>query len=123
MYRTIQDIYEIKKPLLALHSEKGLTRNEEKNTESLTQNYAKMFTWTTQQQMPEPRQIPMSEPFTWKEICEASLKSTSIKAQIIMDFKLYPLNMHQDKYIIIYRTYKTKKQRQEPILKNLYMDR
>ena len=31
-----------------------------------------MFTRITQQQMPEP--IPMSEPFTWKEIYEASQK-------------------------------------------------
>ena len=37
------------------------------------QNYfAKMLTWITQQQMPEP--IPISEPITWKEIYEASLK-------------------------------------------------
>ena len=31
-----------------------------------------MFTRISQQQMPEP--IPMSEPFTWEKIYEASLK-------------------------------------------------
>ena len=72
MYRAIQDIYRNKKPLLTLHNEKGLTTNEEKTTESLTQCYAKMFTRISQQQMPEP--MPMSEPFTWKKIYEASLK-------------------------------------------------
>ena len=33
-----------------------------------------MFTRITQQQMPEPMPIPMFEPFTWKEMYEASLK-------------------------------------------------
>ena len=62
------------KPLLTLCSIKGLTTNEEKTTETLTHYFAKMFTRITQQQMPEPIPIPMSEPFTWKEIYEASLK-------------------------------------------------
>ena len=66
MYRSIQDIYKNKKPLLTLCSKKGLTTNEEKTTETLTHNFAKMFTRITQQQMPEPIPIPMSEPFTWK---------------------------------------------------------
>ena len=33
-----------------------------------------MITRIAQQQMPEPIPIPMSEPCTWKEIYEASLK-------------------------------------------------
>ena len=77
MYRAIQDIYKNKKPLLTLCSEKGLTTNEEKTTETLTHYFAQMFTRITQQQMPEP--IPMSEPFTWKEIYEASLKLSNNK--------------------------------------------
>ena len=78
MYRAIQDIYKNKKPLLTLCSEKGLTTNEEKITETLTHYFAKMFTRITQQQMPEP--IPMSEPFTWNEIYEASLKLNNSKS-------------------------------------------
>ena len=78
MYRAIQDIYNNKKPLLILCSEKGLTTNEEKKTETLTHYFAKMFTRITQQQMPEP--MPMSEPFTWKEIYEASLKLSNNKS-------------------------------------------
>ena len=62
MYRAIQHICKNKKPLLTLHSEKGLTTNYEKAAEILTKYYAKMFTEIAQQQMPEP--IPMSEPFT-----------------------------------------------------------
>ena len=80
MYRAIQDIYKNKKPLLTLCSEKGLTTNEEKTTETLTHYFAKMFTRITQQQMPEPMPMPMSEPFTWKEIYEASLKLNNNKS-------------------------------------------
>ena len=36
-----------------------------------------MFTQIIQQQMPEPRPIPMSEPFTWSAVCEASLINRS----------------------------------------------
>ena len=83
MYRAIQDIYKNKKPLLTLCSEKGLTTNEEKKTKTLTHYFAKMFTRITQQQMQEPIpmsiQIPMSEPFTWKKIYEASLKLNNDK--------------------------------------------
>ena len=49
-----------------------------KTTETLTHYFAKMFTRITQQQMPEP--MPMSEPFTWKEIYEASLKLNNNKS-------------------------------------------
>ena len=65
-------IYKNKKPLLTLCSDNGMTTNEEKTTENIQHYFAKMFTRITQQQMPEP--IPMSEPFAWKEIYEASLK-------------------------------------------------
>ena len=80
MFRAIQDIYKNKKPLLTLRNkkEKGLTTNEEKTTKTFTHYFAKMFTRITQQQMPEP--IPMSEPFTWKEIYEASLKLNNNKS-------------------------------------------
>ena len=44
MYRAIQDIYKNKKPLLTLCSEKGLTTNEEKTTETLIHYFAKVFT-------------------------------------------------------------------------------
>ena len=99
MYRAIQDIYKNKKPLLTLCSEKGLTTNEEKTTETLTQYFAKLFTRITQQQMQEP--IPMSEPFTWKEIYEASLKlninkspdNNGLQAEHI---KYAPKCVHQD---------------------------
>ena len=80
IYRAIQDIYKNKKPLLTLCSEKGLTTNEVKTTETLTHYFAKIITRITQQQMPEPIPIPMSEPFTWKEIYEASLKNNINKS-------------------------------------------
>ena len=80
MYRAIQDIHKSKKPLLTLCSEKGLTTNEEKTTETLTHYLAKMFKRITQQQMPEPMPIPMSEPLTWKEIYETSLKLNNNKS-------------------------------------------
>ena len=99
MHRAFQDIYKNKKPLLTLCSKKGLTTNEEKTTETLTHYYAKMFTWIIKQQMPEP--IPMSEPFTWKEIYEHHWNLTSIKALTIMDFKQNTLNFHQNMYIKI----------------------
>ena len=101
MYRAILDIYKNKKPLLTIRSEKGLTTNEEKTTETLTHYYAKMFTWIAQQQIPEPIPIPMSEPFTWKEIYEASLKlsinkspdNNGLQAEHI---KYAPKHVHQD---------------------------
>ena len=62
--------------MLTLCSEKGLTTNEEKISETLTHYLAKMFTRITQQQIP----IAMSEPFTWKEIYEASLKLNNNKS-------------------------------------------
>ena len=80
MYGAIQDIYKNKKPLLTLCSKKGLTTNEEKTTDTLTHYLAKRFTRITQQQMPEPIPIPMSEPFTWKEIYETSLKLNNNKS-------------------------------------------
>ena len=43
---------------------------KKQTTETLTHYYAKMLTRIIQQQMP----IPMSEPFTWNEKYEASLK-------------------------------------------------
>ena len=99
MYRAIQDIDKNKKPLLTLCSKKGLTTNEEKTTETLAHYFAKMFTRITQQQMPEP--IPMSEPITWKEIYEASLKfsinkcpdNNGLQAEHI---KYAPKCVHQD---------------------------
>ena len=101
MYTAIQDICRKKKPLLALRSEKGLTTNEEKTTEILTHYCAKMFTWITQQQMLEPIPMPISEPFTWKEIYEASLKliinkspdNNELQAEHI---KYAPKHVHQD---------------------------
>ena len=78
MYIAIQGMYKNKKPLLTLCSEKGLTTNEDKTTEILTQYYAKMFSQTTQQQMPES--IPISEPFRWKEIYQTSLKLNNNKS-------------------------------------------
>ena len=51
MYGAIQDIYKNKKPLLTLRSEKGLTTNEEKTTETITQQYSQIFTRITQKQM------------------------------------------------------------------------
>ena len=98
MYRAIQDIYKNKKPLLTLCSEKGLTTNEEKTTETLIHYFSKMFTRITQQ-MPEP--IPMSGPITWEKIYEASLKLHNNKALTIMDFKQNTLNMHHNVYIKI----------------------
>ena len=80
MYRANQDIYKNKKTLLTLCRKKGLTTNEEKTTETLTHYFAKVFTQITQQQMPEPIPIPMSEPFTWKEIYEASQKLNNNKS-------------------------------------------
>ena len=58
-----------------------------------------MFTRITQQQMPEP--IPMSEPFTWKKIYEASLKpninkspdNNGLQAEHI---RYAPKHVHQD---------------------------
>ena len=50
--------------VMIICSEKGLTTNEEKTTETLTHYFAKMFSRITQQQMPEPMPIPLSEPFT-----------------------------------------------------------
>ena len=99
MYRAIQDIYKNKKPLLISCSKKGLTTNDEKTTETLTHYFAKMFTRISQQQMPEP--MPMSEPFTWKEIYEASLKlninkspdNNGLQAEHI---KYAPKCVHQD---------------------------
>ena len=99
MYRAIQDIYKSKKPLLTLCSKKGLTTNEEKSTETSTYYFANMFTRITQQQMPEP--MPMSEPFKWKEIYEASLKlninkspdNNGLQAEHI---KYAPKCVHQD---------------------------
>ena len=101
MYRSIQDIYKNKKPLLTLCSEKGMTRNEEKTTETLTHYFAKMFTRIAQQQMPEPMSIPMSEPFTWKEIYEASLKlninKSPDKKGLQAEHIIYePKHVHQD---------------------------
>ena len=101
MNRAIQDIYKNKKPLLTLCSEKVLTTNEEEKTEALTHYFAKMFTRISQQQMPEPMPIPMSEPFTWKEIYEASLKlsinkspdNNGLQAEHI---KYAPKCVHQD---------------------------
>ena len=60
-----------------------------------------MFTWITQQQMPEPMPIQMSEPFTWTEIYEASLKlninkspdNNGLQAEHI---KYAPRHVHQD---------------------------
>ena len=99
MYRAIQDMYKNKKPLLTLRSKKGLTTNEEKTTETLTHYYAKMFTLITQQQMPEP--MPMSEPFTWKEIYEASLKlsiNKSLDNNVLQaeHIEYAPKHLHQD---------------------------
>ena len=97
MYRAIQDIDRDKKPLLTLCSEKGLTTKEEKTTETLTHYFARMFTRITPKKMPEP--IPMSEPFTWKEIYEASLKlninndNNGLQAE---DIKYAPKHVHQD---------------------------
>ena len=51
-----------------------LNRYEFLAKEILTQHYAKKFAQISQQQMPEPKPIPMSEPFTWKEIYTASVK-------------------------------------------------
>ena len=101
MYRAIQYIHRNKKPLLTLRSEKRLTTNEEKTTEALAHYYAKMFTWITQQQMPEPIPMPMSEPFTWKEICEASLKlninkSSDYNGLQAEHIKYAPKHVHQD---------------------------
>ena len=101
MYRAIQDIYKNKKPLLTLCCEKGLTINEEKNPETLTHYFAKMFTRITQQQMPESMPIPMSEPFTWKVIYEASLKLNINKSPDNNGFqaeriKYAPKCVHQD---------------------------
>ena len=81
MYRAIQDIYK-KRNHCQLYAAKkdGLTTNEEKTTETLTHYFAKMFTRITQQQMPEPMPIPMSEPFTLREIYEASLKLNNNKS-------------------------------------------
>ena len=101
MYRAIQDIYKNKKPLLTLRSEIGLKGNEEKKEDILTQHYAKMFTQITQQQTPEPNPIPMSEPFTWSTVCEASLKldinkspdNNGLQAEHI---KFAPKHVHQD---------------------------
>ena len=101
MYRAIQDIHKHNKPLLTLCSEKGLTTNEEKTTETITHYFAKVFTRITQQQMPEPNPIPMSEPFTWKEIYEASLKLSNNKSPDnnglqAEDIKYAPKCVHQD---------------------------
>ena len=102
IYRAIQDIYINKKPLLALRNDKGLTTNEEKTTETFTQYNAKMFTRITQQQMPEPKSIPMSEPSTWKGLYNRHhWNITTMKAKTIMDFVKKALNMHQNKYIKI----------------------
>ena len=101
MYRAIQHINKNKKPLLTLCSKKELTTNEEKTKKTLTHYFAKMFTRITQQQMPEPIPLPMSEPFTWKEIYEASLKlninkspdNNGLQAEHI---KYAPKRVHQD---------------------------
>ena len=78
-----------------------MTTIEEKTTETLTHYFAKMFTRITQQQMPETIPIPMSEPFIWKEIYEASLKlnnnkkpdNNGLQAEHI---KYAPKCVHQD---------------------------
>ena len=67
-------MYKDGRPLLALCSEGGLTADEEETTEALTHCFAKVFTRMARRQMSEPMPIPMSGPFTWKEIYEASLK-------------------------------------------------
>ena len=55
-----------------------------------------MFTRITQQQMPEPIPIPMSEPFTWKEIYEASLKLNNNNGLQAEHIKYAPKCVHQD---------------------------
>ena len=72
-----------------------------KTTETLAHYFAKMFTRITHQQMPEPMPIQMSEPFTWKEVYEASLKlninkspdNNGLQAEHI---KYAPKYVHQD---------------------------
>ena len=79
-----------------------------------------MFTQVSQQQMPE--QIPISEPLTWIEIYEASLKlsidkipdNNGLQAEHI---KYAPKQVHQ--YIA---RLLNEIERQEPIPKNLEMD-
>ena len=99
MYRAIHDIHKDTKPPLTLCSERGLTTNEEKKTKTLAHYFAKMFTRITQKKMPEP--IPMSEPFTWKEIYEASLKLSINKSPDNNELqtehiKYAPKCVHQD---------------------------
>ena len=109
MDRAILDIYKNKKPLITVRSEKVLTTNEEKK-EILAQYYAKMLTQITQQQMPEPKPIPMSEPLSWKNIYETSLKSNinkspdnnGLQAEHI---KYAQKQVHQDIVSIIYSIY------------------
>ena len=92
MYTAIQDMDKNKKPLITLHSGK---------TTEIVAVYAKMLTHTTQLQMLEPKPIPLSDPFTWKEIFLASLRlnnnkspdNNGLQAEYI---KYAPEDVHQD---------------------------
>ena len=55
-----------------------------------------MFTRITQQQMPEPMPIPMSEPITWKEIYEASLKLNINKSPDNNGLQAEHIKIHQN---------------------------
>ena len=60
-----------------------------------------MFTQITHQQIPESKPIPMYEPFTWKEIYEASLKLNINKSPDYNELqaehiKYAPKHVHRD---------------------------